>query len=208
MRIYDVTLPITADMLVWPGDPRVSVETKTTIAKHGVKLSYLSFSSHTGTHIDAPSHFVERGVDLDKVPLEKFVGPCQVVDLVRIKGREITPSDLSSVQIGKGERLLFKTGNFKLLRKKTFSTSYIALSLEGAKYLCEKKVGLVGTDYLGIEKKNAPGHPVHKTLLSAGIVVVEGLDLSKVPAGKYQLYCLPLNVVGVDGAPARVILIR
>lgn len=208
MRIYDVTLPIRTGILVWPGDPSVSVETKTTIKKHGVKLSFLSFSTHTGTHVDAPSHFLGKGVDLDKVPLEKFIGPCQVVDLTSVRGREIAPSDLLSIRVKKGDRILFKTGNFKLLRKKTFSSFYISLSLAGAQFLASKKIHLVGTDFLGIEKKSAPGHPVHKTLLSAGIVIVEGLDLAHVPAGRYQLFCLPLNVVGVDGAPARVILVQ
>lgn len=208
MKIYDVTMPVKNGMLVWPGDPRVSIETKTTVEKHGVKLSWLSFSSHTGTHVDAPSHFLERGVDLDKVPLEKFIGSCQVVDLTSVRDREIAPSDLLSIRVKKGDRILFKTGNFRLLRKKTFPSSYISLSLEAANLLAQKKIHLVGTDFLGIEKRKNPGHPVHKTLLSAGIVIVEGLDLGSVPAGRYQLYCLPLNVVGVDGAPARVVLVK
>lgn len=194
--------------MVWPGDPGVRIDVKTTVAKHGVKLSYFSFGSHTGTHIDAPSHFVKGGVDLDKIPLEKFVGTCHVVDLTSVRGNEIAPSDLSSIRIKMGDRILLKTGNFRLLRKKTFPASYISLSLEAAKLLARKKVSLVGTDFLGIEKRKNPGHPVHTTLLAAGIVIVEGLDLSKVPAGRYQLFCLPLNVVGVDGAPARVVLMK
>lgn len=194
-------------MLVWPGDPGVSIETKTTIAKQGVKLSYLSFSSHTGTHIDAPSHFVKGGVDLDKIPLEKFIGECQVVDVGKKAHSEIVPADFSHVPLARGGRILFKTGNFRYLRGKTFPQSYVSLSLEAAEFLARKKVNLVGTDFLGIEKRKNPGHPVHTTLLAAGIVIVEGLDLSNVPAGRYQLYCLPINVVGVDGAPARVILV-
>lgn len=210
MKIYDITLPVKNGMLVWPGDPRVSIEAKTTVEKHGVKLSWLSFSSHTGTHVDAPSHFLDpsadAGIDLDKVPLEKFIGPGLVVDLTSVRGREIVPTDFSSIRVKKGDRILFKTGNYKLLKQREFPKEYVSLSLEGAEFLARKQIVLVGTDFLGIEKKGNPGHPVHKTLLSAGIVIVEGLDLSKVPAGEYQLYCLPLNVVGVDGAPARVVL--
>lgn len=195
-------------MLVWPGDPGVRIDVKTTVAKHGVKLSWLSFSSHTGTHVDAPSHFLEKGVDLEKVPLEKFIGPCHVLDLTFVRKREISKEDLSRFQIRKGDRILFKTGNFRFLKKKTFPPSYLSLSLEAANLLAQKKIHLVGTDFLGIEKRKNPGHPVHTTLLGAGIVIVEGLDLAKVPAGRYQLFCLPFNVVGVDGAPARVILIQ
>lgn len=121
-------------------------------------------------------------------------------------GMEILPEHLEKFDIQRGDRLLFKTGNFRYLRGKKFPDTYVSLSLEAAKLLAKKKVYLVGTDFLGIEKRKNPGHPVHTTLLAAGIVIVEGLDLAKVPAGKYQLFCLPLNVVGVDGAPARVVL--
>ncbi len=112
------------------------------------------------------------------------------------------------MSIKKGSRILFKTGNFKLLKKRIFPQSYVSLSLEGAKYLAKKEIYLVGTDFLGIEKENSPGHLVHKALLAAGIVNVEGLDLSEVPPGKYQIFCFPLKVIGADGAPARVFLIK
>lgn len=194
-------------MLVWKGDPGVRIEQKTSVSKHGVRLSYFSFGSHTGTHIDTPSHFIEDGITLEKIPLEKLIGKCQVIDLQNIDHQEILPSDLQGLALrGKRAKILFKTGNYKLLKKKTFPKSYISLSLEAAEYLLQNGIELVGTDFLGIEKQGNPGHPVHKTLLNAGVVILEGLDLSQVPAGEYQLYCLPLNIVGADGAPARVIL--
>lgn len=206
MKIYDVTLPIHNDMLVWQGDPKVSIQNVATVAKDGVALSQFSFGSHTGTHIDAPSHFIDDGSTLDKIPLEKFIGKCQVLDLINLDHQEIKVSDLSKINIKKGDRILFKTGNFRLLQRSQFPKNYISLSLEAAEYLAEKKVVLVGTDFLGIEKKGNPGHPVHKTLLSNGIVIVEGLNLAEVPPGEYEMICLPMPVIGADGAPARVVL--
>lgn len=206
MKIYDVTLLIHKDMLVWEGDPKVSIESVATISKDGVALSHFSLGSHTGTHVDAPSHFLEDGDTLDKIPLEKFIGKCRVLDLTNIKQQEIQVTDLSNLNIKKGDRILLKTGNFRLLRNATFPKKYVSLSLPAAEFLAEKGVVLVGTDFLSIEKKGNPGHPVHKSLLSAGIVNLEGLNLENVPAGKYTILCLPMHALGVDGAPARVIL--
>ncbi len=195
-------------MLVWLGDPKVSIQKTATIARDGVALSHFSFGSHTGTHVDAPSHFLAKGKSLDLIPLEKMIGECEVLDLTGIKHQEIQVSDLSSVGIKKGSRILFKTGNYILLTKKNFPKTYISLSLAAAEYLAKKEIALVGIDFLGIEKKSSPGHPVHKTLLSYGIVNVEGLNLADVPAGVYHMICLPMHVIGVDGAPARVVLIE
>ncbi len=194
-------------MLVWAGDPKPSIEIKTTVKSHGVGLSWLSFGSHTGTHIDASSHFIEGGSGIDAIDLKKLIGTCRVLDLTHINHLEITPDDLSKFKIKKGERILFKTGNYKLLKKSTFPKEYISLSLEGAKYLVKRGIVLVGTDFLGIEKQKNPGHPVHTTLLKAKVVNVEGLDLEKVPAGKYQLIVLPLRV-SADGSPARAVLVK
>lgn len=195
-------------MLVWPGDPGVKIEVKTTVEKNGERLSYFSFGSHSGTHIDAPNHFVKKATGIDKIAVEKLVGPCTVVNLTNIQHSEITTHDIASVPIKKGSRILFKTGNFRFLKGNVFPQKYVSLSLETAEYLTKKGVYLVGTDFLGIEKRKNPGHPVHTTLLRAGIVIVEGLDLENVPAGKYKIVCLPLRVVDADGSPARTILIR
>lgn len=206
-------------MLVWRGDPKPDIKTVATVARDGVGFSHFSFTSHTGTHIDAPSHFVENGLDIDEIDLEKLVGPCRVLDLEnssRQDGyhtvtrqarsvKEILPVHLDPFDIKKGERILFKTGNYKLLKQQKFPNSYISLSLAGAEYLVQKQIILVGTDFLGIEKEKNPGHPVHTTLLKAGIVNVEGLDLENVPSGNYELICLPLKVAS-DGCPARAVL--
>ena len=207
MKIYDVSLPIHSKMMVWPGDSEVVITTIATVEKDGVGDSHFSFGSHTGTHVDAPKHFVEGGLGIDNIALEKLIGEASVLDLTHIQGPEIEVSDLKKFSIKRGSRILFKTGNYKFLKQKNFPNNYISLSLAGAEYLVQKQIYLVGTDFLGIEKRKNPGHPVHTALLKAGIVNVEGLDLSQVPAGKYQLMCLPIKVKDSDGAPARVILV-
>ena len=135
MKIYDISLPIQDNMLVYPGDPGVIIETKTTVKKHGVKLSHFSFGSHTGTHIDAPNHFLEKGTGIDKISIEKMIGSCMVVDLTNLDHSEILVEDLPRKVIKEGGRILFKTGNFVYLHKKVFPQQYISLSLEAAEYL-------------------------------------------------------------------------
>lgn len=195
-------------MLVWEGDEKVSIQTLATVKKDGVRLSKLSFGSHTGTHIDSPNHFLEKGVGVDKIDLEKLIGKCFVIDLTKIKGLEITSSHLKKIKIKKGDRIIFRTGNATILKKSSFPKEYVSLSEEAADFLAKKGVSLVGTDFLGIEKKGNPGHPVHKMLLSNGIVIVEGLDMEGIKEGEYDIVCLPLRIVGVDGSPARVLLIK
>ena len=126
---------------------------------------------------------------------------------MELKSRNLIEiKDIKGIKLGKGSKVLFKTRNSALLKKKNFTADYVSLSLPAAKYLARKKIDLVGIDYLGIEAKAAPGHPVHKILLAAGIVNVEGLDLSKVAPGNYNLAVLPLKIIGSDGAPARAVL--
>lgn len=208
MKIYDVSLPIRNNMLVWPGDPQVSIKQVASVKKHGVGKSTFSFSSHTGTHVDAPNHFVEKGIGVDKIDPEKLFGECELLDLTSIDHQEILLSDLKTTNIKKGARILFKTGNYKYLHGSKFPDSFVSLSKDGAEYLAKIGIYLVGIDFLSIEKRKNPGHPVHKTLLKNGIVNVEGLDLSNVSAGKYTIICMPLRVVDADGSPARVFLIK
>lgn len=208
MKIYDVSVPIKNGMLVWPGDSGVKIETLTTVKKDGIGESRFSFGSHTGTHVDAPNHFVKDGTGVDKILLKKLFGECEVLDLTKIGHQEILPSDLKGAKVKKGTRILFKTGSYKYFHGSKFPDSYVSLSLSAAEYLAKIEVYLVGIDFLGIEKRKNPGHPVHKTLLKNGIVNVEGLDLSNVSAGKYTIICMPLKVVDADGSPARVLLIK
>ncbi|OGH50531.1 MAG: hypothetical protein A3G13_01155 [Candidatus Levybacteria bacterium RIFCSPLOWO2_12_FULL_37_7] len=157
------------------------------------------FSRHSG------DSGLSRGLQNQK---KRDSGRGRLGDLARMTyDLEILPEDLVQFSIKKGDRILFKTGNYKLLKQPTFPDSYISLSLKGAEYLLKKGAVLVGTDFLGIEKEKNPGHPVHTALLKAGIVIAEGLDLSEVPEGEYKLICLPLRVSS-DGSPVRAVLIK
>lgn len=196
----DISVALKEKMVVWPGDPGFfRKENKGT----GI-TSRLDFSTHTGTHVDAPRHFLFNNGTVDKIPASKLIGKCRVV--VSKSKNLISLEEVKQLKPKVHDKILFKTHNGKLLKLKKFTANYVSLSLEAAKYLAAKKIDLVGIDYLGIEAKSAPGHPVHKVLLRAGIVNVEGLDLSKVKPGSYNLAVLPLKIIGADGAPARAVL--
>jgi arylformamidase len=210
MEIFDVSLPISPDMLVWPGDPPVSLEQVASIrAGAEANVSRLALGVHTGTHVDAPHHFLDDGRTVESLPLEVLTGPVLVVripDRVKL----ITAQILEGAGIPPGtERLLFRTSNSSLWQAgaKTFDTTFVAISVEAAGWLVERGVRLVGVDYLSVAPyKNSV--PTHRALLKSGMVLLEGLDLSAVSPGAYVLYCLPLKLAGSEGAPARAILVK
>lgn len=209
MTIYDISLGISAALPVWPGDPRVVLELAESIDRGDeVNITRLSMSAHTGTHVDAPHHFLNDRRTVDALPLDILTGPCYVVQLPD-GVEEISADVLERVQIGSGTtRLLFGTRNSRLWAKgeNTFQEDFVAVSADGAEWLVAHGIRLVGVDYLSV----APfgdSKPTHDILLKAGVVIVEGLDLSRMPRGFYDLYCLPLKLLGADGAPARAILI-
>lgn len=212
IKIYDLSLTISKKMVVWPGQEAPMVKAKTFASKDGVTLSKIYLMSHTGTHVDAPKHFIKAGKTIDEIEPEKLIGPCKVIDLTNFfktgGPAEIGWAHFGSSKVKKGDRLLLKTGNYKFLDGKKFTNDYISLSLDAVKNLIKRQVTLVGIDYLGIEKRQNPGHPVHKTLLKEGIVIVEGLNLKNVPSGEYTLVCAPLKLEGADASPARVFLIK
>ena len=199
MEIFDVSVPIRPGMINYPGDPRVHMERVVSIEHGGVaNLTRLDFGVHTGTHVDAPVHFIDEGVGADALPLEVFVGPCEVVDATDAEG-EIGPDSIP----GRVERVLFKTRNSELWNRDVFDESFVRIGVLAAQRLVEQRVRLIGIDYLSV------GEPeTHRTLLGAGIAAVEGLDLRGIEPGPYNLACLPLRIVGSDGAPARAVLIR
>lgn len=211
MRIIDVSLPIGRNLLTWPGDPPLTVEPSSRIANgDAANVSNLRFGTHTGTHVDPPFHFIDGAATVDELSLAALIGPAVVVGLTDLDG-EIRPSDLDALQLPHGtERLLFKTKNSQLWSKMPvdFPDEYVHLSPAGAKWVVGRGIKLIGTDFLSIEKRGAVGHPTHVTLLSAGVVIVEGLDLRDVEPGSYRLVCLPLRIVEGDGAPARAVLIE
>jgi arylformamidase len=200
----DVTLPLAAGMVVYEGDPPVEVVPALALA-HGdhANVSRLTLGSHTGTHVDAPRHFIPDGQTVDRLALDTLLGPVRVVGC---PPGPIEPGALARVDLSSERRLILKTGNSALWDRGRFVRDYQALTLATARVLAEARIGLVGIDYLSVESFRAPGFPVHRCLLEAGIVVLEGLDLSAVEAGRYELCCLPLRIRDGDGAPARVLL--
>ncbi len=207
--IYDISLPISLDLPVWPGDPAILLEQVSAMDDGAeANLTRLDMSAHTGTHVDAPHHFLNDGRTVENLSLEALVGPCWVVRVADDIG-EITAEILENADIPKDAvRLLFRTRNSEWWRRgeSRFQTEFVAVSEDGARWLVERGAKLVGVDYLSVAEYSQPV-PTHRALLAAGVVVVEGLDLSRVEPGAYVLYCLPLKLVGADGAPARAILI-
>jgi arylformamidase len=206
-RIYDVSVPIVSGGLAFPGDPQIHISVHQSIERGDVaNVSALALGSHTGTHIDAPRHFLPGGAPVDAVPLERLIGPAVVLGLPD-HAASIGAAELRSRDLGDTRRVLFRTRNSALLSKPQFTPEYVSLAPDAAEYLLDRKVELVGIDYLSIDRFDSKGHPVHRMLLERQVVIVEGLDLSTVPEGRYELICLPLRLAGLDGAPARVVLI-
>jgi arylformamidase len=208
MRTYDVTLAITPDMPVWPGDTQPNLVLTDSITAGGTaNTSQITLSVHTGTHVDAPHHFMNDGRTIERLSMETLVGRAYVLNLPDVD--LITAGVLKNAEIPpRTRRLLFKTRNSEYWAKgvKEFQPDFVGISSDGAEYLVDRNVKLIGIDYLSVAPYKA-STPTHRTLLGAGVVVLEGLDLSKVSQGRYTLHCLPLKLAGSDGAPARVILV-
>jgi arylformamidase len=197
MRVHDVSVPIRPDMVTYPGDPAVALERVLSTTDGALaNVSRLDFGVHTGTHVDAPVHFIEGAAAADDLPVDVLVGPARVVAVDMLDPDELRRLDLP-------ERVLFKTPNSRLWAEERFVDDFVSLDEESARLLVARGVHLVGIDYLSIGDEGA-----HRALLAAGVVTVEGLDLRSVDPGEYQLVCAPLKLVGSDGAPARVFLIQ
>lgn len=200
MRMYDVTGAIFEGMTVYKNkpekQPKIRPQTNGYVTESRIELDV-----HTGTHVDAPLHMVVDGETFETIPLDKLVGACKVLDLTDVDDR-ITQADLKRFAIEKGDFLLFKTKNSF---SEEFSFEFVYLAHDGAEYLASLGVRGVGTDALGIERSQE-GHPTHKTLFAAEIIVIEGLRLQEVEQGEYFLVAAPLKLLGTDAAPARVLL--
>jgi arylformamidase len=202
----DVTLPLTPSLPTWPGDPRFQLRRLQSIAEgSAANVSELQCSVHTGTHVDAPLHFIDGAPAVDRLPLEVLVGPCTVVGAEAVEG-VLRPVDLPPAL--DAERVLFRTRNSRRWAdtEAGFARDYVAVGEALAEELVRRGTRLVGVDYLSVERFDSHDHAVHRTLLGAGIVIVEGLDLSAAEPGAYELCCLPLKLVGSDGSPARVLI--
>ena len=206
-RIYDVSVPVRSGGLIYPGNPEISLEPQQSISKGaGANVSLVSFGSHTGTHVDAAKHFFDDGQTVDDIPLDVLIGPALLI-AVDASLMSVTSSDLAEHDIDGHTRVLIRTRNSGFIREPDFVRDYTFLAPDGAQYLVDKGVTLVGVDYLSIEQFHSGHHRTHRTLLENSVVIVEGLDLSEPPLGVYEFVCLPLRLDGLDGAPARAVLI-
>lgn len=207
-RIIDISLPLSPALPVWPGDPAFELATIATLAADGCNLSRMAGSVHSGTHVDAPLHYLEAGGSVDALPLDALIGPARVFDLPDVTRIDATVLDGLDWPPGL-ERALFRTRNGALWDRRPvdFQRDFVALDRSGAGWLAERGLRLVGIDYLSIAAWTDLEAP-HRILLSAGIIPLEGLDLRRVAPGDYTLVCLPLKLVGAEGAPARAVLIR
>jgi arylformamidase len=202
----DVSATLRTGMVTWPGDPAVRISQALSMERGDpCTVSQLELGAHTGTHMDAPAHFVRGGAGIDEMPLDTAIGRARVIAIT--DPESIKPAELAAYGIGRGERVLFKTRNSERpWDTSDFMEDFVCLSAPAARYLAERQVGLVGIDYLSVGGFQADGEETHHILLEAGIWVVEGLCLDQAPSGPVELVCLPLKIAGGDGAPARVLV--
>lgn len=212
MRIFDVTVPISQVTPVQPGEPRVQIEKLSQLALGDqANSSRIRIGTHTGTHVDAPFHAVQQGLTVDKLPLDLLMGPAFVAEVDQLQGNAVDVYDLARLHFPKDTtRLLVKTRNSRLWENgfTEFERDYVHLAPHTAPWLVRRGIKLFGWDYLSVDAYGAKDHRVHETLLGAGVILVEGLDLSRVPSGSCHLVCLPLKLKDGDGAPARVLVVR
>ncbi len=206
MKIYDITVPISNDLPVYPGDPPIEIRRTQSLENGDIaRVSHLSFSTHIGTHIDPPYHFMRDGMKLDQIPLDVLIGPARVVDVgdVDMIDRPVIDRlDLRGVT-----RVLFKTRNSCFWSDSSqFRTDFVYIETDAAQALVDLGMRLVGIDYLSVERFDFDQPTTHWTLLGNNVIVVEGLDLTGIEPGDFELICLPLRIKDGDGGPARVVL--
>ena len=202
----DVSVPLQSGMLHWPGDPP-AVISRALDMDHGAacNVTQLAMGAHTGTHMDAPLHFIPTGAAIDAVPLAAIIGPARVLAIS--DPAAITVAELHAHQIARGERILFKTRNSaRAWINAPFSEEFVYITHDAAQYLAGIGIQTVGVDYLSVGGFHQDGPETHRALLAAGIWIIEGLDLTAIAPGTYDLICLPLRLLGADGAPARAVL--
>lgn len=206
-RIIDISGIINTKTTIWPGDEGISLERIQKIEQgHSCNLSTMRAGMHTSTHIDAPLHFVAGGADVVSSSLDKFIGFAKVFSIHTEKC--IKASDLSGLNIQRGDIVLFKTSNSSLDMKGTFHKEFVYIDESAARWLVDRQVATVGIDYLSIENYHSENAVVHKLLLENGIVIIEGLRLNDVPEGEYFLSCAPLKIEGAEASPVRAVLVE
>ena len=204
MKLIDISWPIKPGMTEYKDKNSVTFTSVATFTQNGVRLTDICMNNHTGTHIDAPSHFLKDGKSIESYTLDQFIGPCLVLDFTHVT-QKITVKDLQDYEIQKDDIILFKTKNSSLKADAPFNDKFIYVDESAADFLARKQIKSVGLDYPGFEF-NQPEHPSHIILLERNIPIIEGLRLADAAEGEYVLWCLPLKLEGVDGAPARAVL--
>lgn len=204
MTIYDISLTLSPESIRWvTAQPLELIGRKRMSKGDANNSSSIHTSVHAGTHVDAPFHFVPDGVTIESLPLETFIGPARVCAVEA--GTHITAADVAKAQLGGETRVLFKTRNSNLLKKGEYDSSFAPFSVDSADALVALGVKLVGLDYLSAAGANEQV-PVHRAFLDHGVILLEGVDLSEVPPGRYELFCPPVKLKGSDGAPCRAVL--
>jgi arylformamidase len=204
---YDITQMLTPEIVVYPGDPALKIEQSLSIAQGDiVNVSSISMGTHTGTHVDAPKHFYDHGLTIDQLSLDYFIGPAKVIEFMEQKS--ISKADLQSCEIEKTDIILLKTRNSALLAKTEFDPQFTYLEPEAAEYLAAIGIRTLGFDYLTIDPYGSLDFKAHYALLGQNIVIIEGLTLSEIDPGEYQMIALPLKLKDGNGSPARVVLIK
>ncbi len=205
-RWIDISVPLRKGMVHWPGDPPFDLERVQDMERGDPSnMSRVALGAHSGTHVDAPLHFIRAGAGISDMPLNATVGRARVIEISDAEA--IRPAELRRHGIRRGERLLFKTRNSsRVWRTDSFIEDFVFISPGAARFLARRGVALVGVDYLSVGGYRRSGRETHLALLQAGIWIIEGLDLSPVPPGRYDLVCLPLRIHGAEGAPARAIV--
>ena len=207
MKLIDVTVPLDGNVPTYPGNTPFQLEAIKRLARgDSSNVSTVHLSAHAGTHVDAPRHFFDDRPGAEALALDMLCGRARVIELATRRG--ITPDDLAQFDLTEDVRLLIKTHNSWLWGSRDFHSDFIGLTGEAAQYVVDHGVKVLGVDYLSVEEYKKPGAPAHRALLGAGTIVIEGLNLRDVEPGTYELICLPLAVVGADGAPARAVLRR
>lgn len=206
MEIIDISWPISENTTEYKDRKTIKLNQINEYSKDGVSETLITIHSHTGTHVDAPEHFLGNNVTIDKIDLKRLIGKCKVLDLTKVE-EKITKSDLEEFNIQKDDIILLKTKNSNLSTTEKFDPNFVYLEKSGAQFLADKKIKCVGIDYLGIERSQ-PNHETHTILLKNDILIIESLRLKKACDTEYTFYCLPILMENLDASPARAILIK
>ena len=202
----DISVPIYSGMVHWPDNPAVRVERIQDLSRgDAANVSRLELGAHTGTHMDAPRHFLADGAGLDELPLDATIGTARVIRIAH--PQVILPEELEAHRLRAGERVLFRTRNSeRCWNSNRFVEDFVYIGAAAARFLAQRRVRTIGIDYLSVGGYVHDGIETHRVLLGAGIWLIEGINLAAVEPGAYELVCLPLRIAGADGAPARAIL--